>query len=105
VTAARTGRPLWGACHKHSMQACTPLAKAEAAWPGRPRGGPGRTAAQGHAVKAVQQLQLRARRAVHVAGGDHGRAAQVARAALRSRRAAGARACAPREASDADVPA
>ena len=54
----------------------------------------GRTAAKGHALEAVQQLQLRAGHAVDVAGGGHGRAAQVARAALRGWRRPAATPCA-----------
>ena len=41
----------------------------------------------------MQQLQLGARHAVHVAGGGYSRAAQVLRAPLRRRRPAAARAC------------
>ena len=54
----------------------------------------GRTAAKGHALEAVQQLQLRAGHAVDVAGGGYGRAAQVARAAHRGRRRPAATPCA-----------
>ena len=103
MTASWDWADRWrGLCHRRSPQASSPLQQGPRGGAAR-TGGPGRTAAQGHAVEPVQQLQLRARRAVHVAGGHHGRAAQVARAALRGRRAAGARACAPRGARDAGV--
>ena len=53
-----------------------------------------RTAAEGHTLEAVQQLQLRAGHAVDVAGGRYGRAAQVACSPIRGWRRPAATPCA-----------